>query len=378
MTLDQLIEFRRDLHRNPELSEKEFKTQQRIIEALKLVGVDNLMEIGNTGVLVSFNGARRGRSVLLRSDHDALPIQELGEPAHKSAVSGVSHMCGHDGHTAIMLGVAAYFVNNPLNEGQLYLLFQPAEENGRGAQAVLEDKNFSIKPDMVFALHNLPGTKLHQVVCKKGTFTPAVKSVIIRLFGKTSHAAEPEKGINPGVAMGKIFDLAESLNILDKDRADFRVVSAVHAKMGELAYGITAGEAELHFTIRTWTNREMEKLQSLLTEGAVRIASDYQLLIEWEWLEEFFANENSAEAYDIIERTALQAQVDFIELQSGMKWGEDFGLISSKFTGAMFCIGSGEDCPALHNPDYDFPDEIIETGIKMFTGLALNALSAVE
>jgi amidohydrolase len=375
MNLAELIRFRKDLHRNPELSLHEHRTQIKILEALENMGAENVKKVGGTGVLVEFKGASPGRSVLLRADHDALPIQELGSPRYKSRVPGVSHMCGHDGHTSIMLGVADYYVNNPISKGRLALLFQPAEENGRGAAKVLNDPQFDFNADMAFALHNLPGIPKHKILSRPGIFTPAVKSVIFKLKGKTSHAAEPENGISPGAALGKVFLLANKLNQPDKNRKDFRVVSTVYANLGEKAYGISAGYAEGHFTIRTWSNSEMEKLQDDFVNGVKEICTEHNLEVEWEWLEEFFANENSEEAFTFIKDAAISQDLEFEEMNSGVKWGEDFGLITQRFSGAMFGIGSGEDCPALHNPDYDFPDDILETGILMFTGIANKALA---
>lgn len=375
MNLAELIRFRKDLHSNPELSLHEHRTQIKIMEALEAMGVSHFRKVGGTGVLAEFRGKAPGRNVLLRSDHDALPIQETGNPRYKSRVPGVSHMCGHDGHTTIMLGVAAYYIQNPVEKGTLALLFQPAEENGRGAARVLKDPTFDFKADMAFALHNLPGVPMHKVLSKPGIFTPAVKSVIFKLIGKTSHAAEPENGISPGAALGKIFLLANELNRPEKDREDFRVISTVYASLGEKAYGISAGYAEGHFTIRTWSNSEMEKLQEDFVEGVKEICQEYKLELEWEWLEEFFANENSEEAFVLIKAAAESHHLEFEEMSSGVKWGEDFGLITQQFTGAMFGVGAGENCPALHNPDYDFPDEIVETGIKMFTGIANKALA---
>lgn len=374
MTISELVDFRKDLHRNPEISLHEHRTRQKIEQALKEIGVENIQTVGGTGMLAVFEGKDRGSLVLLRSDHDALPIHEEGDPPYRSQISGVGHMCGHDGHTAIMLGVASYFKGNPPKKGKLALLFQPAEENGRGAAKVLNDPNFTFNADMAFALHNLPGEKMHQVLCREGTFTPAVKSVIFQLKGKTSHAAEPENGKNPGPAMADILKLSTDLNQIDGDAENFRVISPIYATLGEKAYGISAGYAECHFTIRTWTNSELTRVCDEFLEGTKKICEDHDLGLEWEWLEEFAANENSREAYDLIRQTAREEGLDFKEMSSGRKWGEDFGLITQKFSGAMFGIGSGKDCPALHNPDYDFPDEIIETGIKMFTGIAERAL----
>jgi len=189
-TINDLITFRKDLHKHPEVSQKEKETQKRIINFLKEQGIDG-QKIGGTGVMVKFDSKVEGKTVMLRSDHDALAIQEINEFDHKSQNEGVSHKCGHDGHTAIMCGVANYFHEHPIAKGKLVLIFQPAEENGEGAKAVLADSQFDFTPDLVFALHNLPGYPLHQVVLKEGNFTAAAKTIIIKLDGKTAHAAEP-------------------------------------------------------------------------------------------------------------------------------------------------------------------------------------------
>ncbi len=370
----ELVQFRRELHQYPEVSQDEYQTQDRIINFLSASGIHQVQKIGGTGVICVFEGKTPGRSVMLRADTDALPIQEVNTFDHASQYPGVSHKCGHDGHTTIMCGVAQHLLENPIEKGKVILVFQPAEENGEGAKAVLSDSNFNYTPDIVFALHNLPGYEKHKVVCRNGSFTAAATSIIIKLLGKTSHAAEPELGINPAMAMGELVEMfeEESNPILEHD--DFALATPIHMNMGELSYGVSAGYGEVHYTLRTWDNPTMEDFKKRLQERVGKICEKYSLASEIGWTQEFEANNNNATAVDMITDAAASLGLSYETRPTPFKWGEDFGLFTQKFDGAMFGIGSGLDSPALHNPDYDFPDEIISTGINMFTGLIKQVL----
>ncbi|SNS69948.1 amidohydrolase [Ekhidna lutea] len=373
-TIKDLIDFRLDLHKHPEVSQKEFETQKRIINYLDSKGIKAL-KAGGTGAMVIMDSGKAGKTIMLRSDHDALPIQEINDFDHKSSVDGVSHKCGHDGHTAIMCGVAQYFQSNPIKKGKLVLVFQPAEENGEGAKAILADDNFNFEPDLVFALHNLPGYPLHQIVIKDKNFTTAAKSIIIKLSGKTSHAAEPELGINPARAIAELINMFEAESQPDLTRDDFALGSPVHINMGEKSYGITAGYGEVHYTLRTWNGKMMKDFAERVVRQTEETAKNHQLKLDISWTEEFDSNNNHPDSMKEI-RAAIEVNgFDSTERERPFKWGEDFGLFTQKYPGAMFGIGSGDDCPALHNPDYDFPDEIIPTGIKMFTTIVEKAIN---
>lgn len=374
MTSEDLKQIRRHLHQNPELSTEEKKTQAFVKKKLEEAGVENIQEVGGTGLAVYFKGEKSGKKILLRGDMDALPIQETNDFEHRSKVASVSHKCGHDGHTTIMLGVADRLQEEGIEKGEVCLIFQPAEENGKGAKAILEDPNFSFKADKAFALHNLPGYPLHKIVCRKGSFTAAAKSVIFKLHGKTSHAAEPEKGMNPGLAIARILNLSEELSVKEIELDNFALITMVYVTMGEKSYGVSAGYGEVHLTLRTWRNEVMDKLEMDLVNRVQKVAVNYSLELEQEWLEMFDANENDDEAFEIIKQSAEALNLEFEEKPTPNKWGEDFGLFTKLYKGAMFGVGSGENCPALHNPDYDYPDEITETGVNMFVEILKQAL----
>lgn len=364
----ELIAFRKLLHKHPELSEMEKETADKVHEFLKKCKPSSIMNsVGGHGVIAIYDSKKVGPSILFRADMDALPIQETNDFMHHSNHDGVSHKCGHDGHTTILLGLATLLSKHPPQKGKAILLFQPAEEIGKGAAAVLKDKNFNeIKPDWVFGLHNLPGFPMHEVVVKKDSFTASVTSIVIDFQGKTTHAAEPEHGINPAMAISELI-LQASLwsNNLQK-REDFAVITPIHIDMGSKAFGTSAGQATIGFTIRTWTEREMERLKAKLENFLITVAKKHRLKLSFKYLEEFKACENHPEATEKIKKVAKSQNLKVTETLMPFKWGEDFGLFTQKFKGAFFGLGAGEDSPALHNPDYDFPDVLIPSGATLF------------
>lgn len=364
--LEELITARKHLHKHPELSGNEYKTQEFIIQYLKDLSSAQLKKIGGTGVLVSFENSSQ-ENILIRVDIDALPIQEINDFDHRSVIKGCSHKCGHDGHTVIGLGLCHILHEKPIESLNVHVLFQPAEENGKGAEAVIKDELFSdLNFDMVFALHNLPGFKQDQIAVKEDSFTPAVRSLILKMQGKTAHAAEPEKGTNPSLALAQLMQLAQEFTVNEPESDDFFLAGCIYAELGEKAYGISAGEAELHLTFRAWTSELMINKSMDYLLRAQEICEEFGLKTNYEWLEEFHANQNHPDAVSVIKAAAVRNELTVKQLVRPFRWGEDFGLFTQKFKGAMFGIGAGKNIPALHNPDYDFPDEIITTGIKMF------------
>ncbi|MBI1183096.1 amidohydrolase [bacterium] len=375
--LNQLQQLRRHLHQHPELSLQEAKTQQWVKEFLqKHAAPHQLKEVGNTGLAAIYGGHEKGERILLRCDLDALPIAEVNEFEHKSVNQGVGHKCGHDGHATILCGVAMHLAKNPPAKGQVVLLFQPAEEIGEGAKAVLADKQFDqIKPDRVFALHNIPGYPMHSVVYRYGAFTASVVSLVLKITGKTAHAAEPENGINPSYFMAELLSESKKLMHTDLESDDFALCTPTHGMFGDdFAYGTAAGYGELRLTIRTWTNEKMNLLMKQLLEKVAMLTEKHKVRVQHEWTQEFRANQNDAACVETILASAKNCGSNCIKRETPFKWGEDFGLFTEKFPGAMFGLGSGENCPALHNPDYDFPDELIATGVALFSQIITQQL----
>ncbi|MCG9793599.1 amidohydrolase [Flavobacterium algicola] len=368
----ELIALRKDLHKHPETALKEKNTAKRIISFLENYPPDDLItEVGETGILAIYNGKAKGKTVIFRAELDALPIQEVNTFDHQSVYAGVSHKCGHDGHMTILCGLATQLHVNRPETGKVVLLFQPAEENGKGVVRIVPDMRFrALEPDFIFALHNLPSYPKNQILVKNSTFTCAVNSIIIKLKGKTSHAGEPEKGINPALALAEITASFLGQMQTDISQPDFCLITPIYSKMGSKAYGVSAGRGQTHFTVRSDSNEQMKIIEANLENTATAIARKYHLDIKISWTQSFHANENNDEAVDYVRQAAKNNDFELIEKEFPFTWGEDFGIFTKLYAGAMFGLGSGTDTPALHNPDYDFPDDIITTGVAIFHQIA--------
>lgn len=369
--IHQLIELRKELHRYPELSGQEEKTSEKIEKFVKQFNPDEIIEnIGGYGLAFIFKGNGNNPTVLIRSELDALPISETNKFNYKSEIEDVSHKCGHDGHMATVAGLAD-LLKEKKYLGKVILLFQPAEETGEGAAEILSDKKFeNIHPDFVFAFHNLPGFPLNKIILSDGNFASASKGMIVKLFGKSSHAAEPEKGINPAKAVSKIINKLISLPDDLDELKDFALITIVHAKVGNsAAFGTSPGEGEVNATLRAYFNEDMELLSDEAVKIIELIADQENIKCKISWTEVFPAVNNNPDCTRIISESAEENNLDVDRIEHPFRWSEDFGHFTEKFNGALFGIGAGENHPALHNPDYDFPDELISTGIKMFNSI---------
>ena len=366
--INYLTNFRKKLHQFPELSDNEQQTAQAVVDELKRCNPTTIItKLGGHGVAAVFNGDLKGKTILFRAELDALPIVEENTFEHASKHPGISHKCGHDGHATILVGLARILKKNPPLSGKVVLLFQPAEENGNGAKKVLEDEKFKLlKPDFVFALHNVPDFDQGAIIVKTNSFTPSVASLKITLKGKTSHAAEPENGINPDLALQEMIYAIKSLDDNNIDSETFSVITTIYATLGSKDYGISADYAELHFTIRCWTAQQLNDLKENIYTFVESISKNHQLKHTLDWFCEFDSNNNNDEAVDYIVKAAEYNSFKVIEKQTPFKWGEDFGSFTQRYKGAMFGLGAGKQTPALHNPDYDFPDEIIKIGVNLF------------
>ena len=367
LNLEELIEFRKDLHRNPELSGKEMNTSKKILDFVKRFNPDEIItHIAGNGAAFIFKGNKEGKTILFRSELDALPITEQNSFEYKSRVENVSHKCGHDGHMTILSGLASILKDEKPDKGKVIILFQPAEETGEGAKAVLEDKKFtSLNPDYVFALHNLPGFPENTVIIKSEIFASASKGMIIKLRGKTSHASEPEKGISPVSAAASIMQKLPMIPDKIKSR-DFGLITVIHVKIGDVAFGTNPGYGEIMATLRSYRRDDMD----LITNECISIVKEesekYGLNYNIEWTEEFPSSINNEECTKVIKRCSEKVNLNVIEIEHPFRWSEDFGYFLNKYKGALFGIGAGKDHPDLHNPDYDFPDNIIESSVELF------------
>ena len=373
MQKDTFYQIRRELHQHPELSGHEARTARFVEDKLQAFHPTKVIRhVGGHGLLVEYFFSEDGPTVLFRADMDAVAVQEPDDIPHHSQTPGVAHKCGHDGHTTILLRFARMLSEHPLTKGRILLLFQPAEENGSGSKAVLDTKVLDYyQIDKAFALHNIPGYPLHAVLCKEGCFTCAVVSVSITLTGKTSHAAEPQKGISPIPAILKIVDELSRWNNTDMQSDDYFLSTIVEIHVGKEAYGVSAGNGLIRATLRAKTDKLLHQharqLKNLVTTECERTPG---LQHEMEWLEPFSANENDPQSVSLIKSATIRNNLPYLELQTPFSWGEDFGLFTQQYKGAMFGLGSGENCAPLHSPQYDFSDEVIETGAILFYTIA--------
>jgi len=369
---NQLVELRRQLHAHPEASGAEERTAAKIAGILASLGPDALATgLGGHGLAAVWRGAGDGPRVLFRCELDGLPIPERAELPYRSVVAGRSHKCGHDGHMAIAVGLAEALAADRPTRGEVVLLFQPAEEDGSGAARVLRDPAFGpLAPDLAFALHNLPGFDLGRAVVRDGPFAAASSGLVVRLSGATSHAAEPQLGRSPAPAVASLIDGLTALPQLHTALSESAKVTVIHARLGEVAFGTSPGEAEVMATLRTHDAGVMGHLEAAARRLATHTAAAHGLGCEVEIVEPFPATANHVEANRLVRTAAAAAGLAIVEPADAFPWSEDFGHFTARFGGALFGLGAGIDHAPLHHPDYDFPDELIPFGVAVLDGIA--------
>jgi len=365
-----LVELRHTLHQHAEPSGEESETSSLVAEALSALEPDDVItELGGEGVAAIFEGKAPGPTVMLRADLDALPIPD-GDLPYASKHAGTAHKCGHDGHMTIQVGVAERLAKARPDAGRVVILFQPSEETGEGAVRVIEDPGFApLRPDVAVATHNLPGYEKGAIIVRDGTFAAASSGIRVSLRGLTSHAGEPQNGRSPAPAVAA---LIQSWASVPQRRTGFNTqaqVTVVHARLGEMAFGTSPGEAVVAATVRARTDEVLESLLDRCERLATGIAETFELEVETERVEPFPATENEPEVVALIAETATELGLPVVHRKATFPWSEDFGHFTRAFGGALFGLGAGEDTPALHHPNYDFPDDILEPGIELFTAL---------
>ncbi|MDA7427650.1 amidohydrolase [Primorskyibacter aestuariivivens] len=366
--ISELTAFRCELHRFPELSGEEQDTARRVKFMLSAHDPDRMITgIGGHGLAAIYEGSADGPTVMIRCELDALPIQERSGASHASTSHGKAHLCGHDGHMAIVAGLARLLHRQPPLHGRVVLLFQPAEETGAGAGAVTEDPKFAeIRPDYAFALHNRPGFALGHVGLAEGPVNCASRGMKLRLRGKEAHASEPQNGVSPAPVLAELAHAFPALSRGKIGEPDFTLVTLTHLRMGAPAFGISPGEAEIFATLRTATDAGMNALLAQAETLVRKTTEQYGVCADWDYVDVFHHCENNPEAVSIL-RSALDGLgISHDTAGCPMSASEDFGRFGQYAKSAMLFLGAGETCPALHNPDYDFPDQLIPRGIAIF------------
>lgn len=372
-----LTDWRRDLHRFPEISREEAGTAARVVSALGPLQPDQILTgLGGHGVAAVFNGAEPGPTVLFRAELDALPIEEVSDAPHRSTIAGKGHLCGHDGHMTLLIGLGRLIARQRPARGRVVLMFQPAEEDGSGAAAVVADPAFAaIRPDWAFAIHNMPGVAFGRGLVKSGVVNCASQGLKITLHGKTAHASLPETGTSPAPALAGLIAVFTRLAPPGPLQPGYRLVTVTHARLGEPAFGIAPGLAELWITLRTLEDSGMADLRAEAMNIARAEAKAHGLTLAFETHDDFAASVNDPEATARIAAAMETLGMAHEEGDLPMRGSEDFGRFGQPGTrSAMLFLGVGEAHPALHNPDYDFPDALIQPGVAIFHQIARDLL----
>ena len=367
----ELVTLRRELHAHAELAGQEVETSRILRAFFEPYHPDHLVaELGGAGLAAIYEGREDGPTVMFRAEIDAVPVKEDNDADYRSCRPGVSHACGHDGHAAIVAGLAGRLHLHPPRRGRVVLLFQPAEETGAGALAVLEDAQFeSIAPDWIFALHNLPKENFGEIQIRSGPFAAGSVGTVLHFQGKTSHAAYPEQGQSPVPAVAQLIqDLAALPGSMNAGEGITKL-TVIHARIGEPAFGTTPGEAEVMATLRSDREEVLERLRQGVVDQAQQIARAHGLELTHSWTDHFPVTTNHPEAVAIVEAVAEARGIAVAQRDEAYPWSEDFGWFTRRFKGALFGLGAGQEHPALHSPGYDFPDELIPVGIVLFEGL---------
>jgi amidohydrolase len=371
-----LVAFRRELHRFPEISNEEEETARRVVDFVRETGPSEILTgLGGHGVAAVYDSGVEGRTLLFRAELDALPIEELSDVPHRSAVPGKSHMCGHDGHSAILAAMARQLGRKGPARGRVVLMFQPAEETGNGAAGVTADPRYeSIRPDFAYSLHNLPGTPLGHVRLKEGVVNCASRGMRIVLVGQDGAFLHARDRHLADAGRGRTDAGAGKLGGGRFSDDDFAMVTVTHAEMGEAVFGVAPGHAEVWATLRTRLDERMAALCADAERLAEETAARHGLGCSFDYHEIFVASLNAPEAVAHL-RAAMDAEgVSHDEEALPMRASEDFGLFGRGSASAMLFLGSGETHPQLHNPDYDFPDDLIPIGARIFMRVVGNVL----
>ena len=385
----ELTAFRRDLHAHPELGFEEVYTSARVIEALKLCGVDSLATgLGKTGVVALVHGRgcspdKPGRMIGLRADMDALPMRELGECAWRSTHSGLMHGCGHDGHTAMLIGAARYLAQTRQFDGTAVLIFQPGEEGYAGAREMIKDGLFERFPcEKVFAQHNSPETPLGVIGITPGPMQAAVDRVQIVIRGRGGHGARPHQTVDPVLVAGHIITAVQSIVARNLSAMDQAVISLCSMQGGHPdAMSVIPGEVTLVGTVRTYDAAVQDHIEARLRSLCEGVAAGFGATAQVDYERVYPATVNTvAEARFAGDVAAELVGPDKVwrDMQPSMG-GEDFSFMLRVLPGAYIRVGQGRiDGPGpypLHNSRYDFNDEILPLGAALHASLVERALS---
>jgi hippurate hydrolase len=372
-----MTEWRQDLHAHPELSMHESRTSALVQDKLRSFGVDEIITgMATHGVVgvIRGNGGASGRAIGLRADMDALPLQEETGLPHASQNPGVMHACGHDGHTAMLLGAAKYLAETRNFDGTVYVIFQPAEEFEAGADKMVKDGLFDRCPmEKVFGLHNWPLAPAGTFLWRAGPVMAAVGFFDIIVTGKGSHGAFPHQGVDPVVVASQIVGALQTIVSRSIEPIEGGVVSVGSISGGE-AYNILPEKVHMKGTTRWYKPAVGDAIESGLRRLATGIAASFGASAEVHYDRHVPATINDAEATDLAVHAArtISGEAKVRHMRSPTMGGEDFAYMLEAKQGSYLMLGSarGKDDPQLHHPRYDFNDEVLPVGASWWATLA--------
>lgn len=297
--------------------------------------------VDGRGLVCHFRSGKEGPHVVVRADVDALPIRESSGVGYASGTDGVAHSCGHDGHSAILCGLAIALTQDPIRKGAVTLLFQPAEEIGQGAGMVLGDPYFAgLNVDQIVALHNIPGERAGKVMVREGVQCAASTGVVLKLVGETAHAASPEAGKSPIQASMEVVKYLNDLpNLINGTSFGLRVtVAGISA--GGPNFGVSPGQSTIWATLRTLETELLEESCDNLRQMTKEIAAKHGLGYEFQLAEHFDATFNDPDLVQNFIQTLKESGTEVEIMNDPFLWSEDFGKFTSKFKGFLFGLGA--------------------------------------
>ena len=381
-----LASLRRDIHAHPELGYQEQRTAALIADTLTQWGIPVHRGLGGTGVVGVVRNGSATRAVGLRADIDALPVTERNTFAHASMYAGRMHACGHDGHTAMLLAAARYLAAHRDFDGTVYLVFQPAEEGGGGARAMIRDGLFERFPmEAIFGIHNWPGLRVGQFAVRAGPVFASTSEFKVTIRGRGAHAAMPHDSIDPLPVACQIVQAFQTVISRNKRPLDAAVISATMIRAGE-ATNVIPESCELRGTVRTFTVEVLDMIEQSMRRIAEATCQAFAAGCEFTFTRNYPPTVNHARETGFVRELLgeLVGAENVKEFEPTMG-AEDFSYFLEEKPGCYFVIGNGDGAHRtaghgagpcmLHNPSYDFNDELIPLGGSMWVRLAEKWLS---
>lgn len=372
-------EWRRDLHAHPETAFEEHRTAAKVAELLTHFGLDVTTGIAETGVVATLKGNRAGhKSIGLRADMDALNLEELNGFEHCSQHKGKMHGCGHDGHTAMLLGAAKYLAEHRDFAGTLVFIFQPAEEGEAGAQRMCEEGLFDhFQMDAVYGMHNWPGLEVGKFAVHSGPVMASMDVFDIKITGKGCHAGMPHMGVDPVLIAGQLISALQSIVARTLNPLESGVISITKMQGGD-AYNVVPDSATLSGTCRAFSKGTQDLLENKMRQMVNSMCEAYGAIGELDYRRIYPCTINQVEHSEICTQVAASlVGLNKVETQLAPSMGaEDFAFMLEQKPGAYLWIGNGsaEEGRGLHNPYYDFNDDILALGANFWVELAQKQL----